>query len=136
MGIAENKQIVGSFLEGLSTGNPSLIFGALRPDASWWIAPSTPLGGLYQGLDQIMPMMMKNGALFKRGSVRWEVQRMIGEEDFVAVECTMTATTASGKDYFNCFHIQFGLEDGRIKSIREYNDSHYSQVMLFGEAAA
>lgn len=129
--LEQNKQLVARFLEALGRGKADIIFGSLDPEPSWWIAPSTALGGDYHGMEQVMGMFMKNGMLFKHKSIQWEIQRSIAEGEYVAVECTMRGITASGKDYFNYFHIQFHVVNGLIKGVREYNDSHYSHLQLF-----
>jgi hypothetical protein len=56
---------------------------------------------------------------------------MVAEGDKVAVELVITGRSAKGKDYRNHYHFLFTIRDGKIKAVKEYVDTLYSQKVLF-----
>ncbi len=49
MGVTENKNVVLSSVEALSSGNVEAAKAALADDATWWIPGSLPVSGTHRG---------------------------------------------------------------------------------------
>jgi hypothetical protein len=128
-----NKQVVRSYLRAMSSGDPSLP-ELLTDDVTWWVPPSSPLGGLREGKAQVLELMASGVGLYDT-SVPFaiEVEAMIAEGDAVAVQLTIRARTAKGQAYLNYYHFAFHVRGERICAVKEYVDTLYAQRLLFGD---
>jgi ketosteroid isomerase-like protein len=126
-----NKDLVRRYLRAMSSGDPSLP-GLLTDDVTWWVPPSSPLGGLSEGKPAVLALM-GNGIGLYDVTVPFgiEVEAMVADDEWVAVQMVMTARTAKGADYRNFYHWAFRVRDGRICAVKEYVDTLYAQRMLF-----
>ncbi len=131
MSASENKQRVREYFDALGRGDP-LLPSLLAADVTWWVPPSSPLGGLYEGRDAVLALMGSGIDLYDRGTpMKIGIRSMVAEGDRVCAETTLEARTARGEDYLNHYHFAFRLRDGRICEVREYVDTLYAQRKLF-----
>ncbi len=63
--------------------------------------------------------------------MRIQIDAMIAEGDWVAVQATMDARTAKGEDYHNYYHFAFRVEAGKIREVKEHVDTFYAHQKLF-----
>jgi ketosteroid isomerase-like protein len=126
-----NKELVRTYLRAMSSGDPSLP-ELLTDDVTWWVPPSSPLGGLQEGKAAVLALMASGVGLYDaRVPFGVEVEVMVADGEWVAVQMVMTARTAKGEDYRNHYHWAFRIRDGRICAVKEYVDTLYAQKMLF-----
>ena len=131
MGAAENKESVRRWLAAMQAGDPKLP-ELLTDDATWWVPPSSPLGGTYRGKAEVLKLMSQGIGLYDASvPMRIEIQRMVAEDDAVCVQLVLRGRTARGEDYENHYHFAFELRDGRISAVKEYVDTLYAQQKLF-----
>ncbi len=70
MGVTENKNVVLSSVEALSSGNVEAAKAALADDATWWIPGSLPVSGTRRGKKAIFEDFLGQAqALFQPYSV-------------------------------------------------------------------
>jgi uncharacterized protein len=132
MGIAENKQVVRSFIEALSSGNLKAIDTALADDATWWLPGSLPVSGTHRGKKGIFEgFLAKAAPLFQPGSLAIEVRNTIAEGDCVAVEWIARGKNAKGNPYENYYNVVFEVKNDKIQTVREYVDTLYAKEVLF-----
>ncbi len=126
-----NKELVRRYLRAMSSGDPALP-DLLTDDVTWWVPPSSPLGGLKEGKPAVLAFMGSGIGLYD-ATVPFgiEVEAMVADDEWVAVQMVMTARTAKGADYRNFYHWAFRVRDGRICAVKEYVDTLYAQRMLF-----
>jgi hypothetical protein len=126
-----NKALVRRYLRAMTSGDPALP-DLLTEDVTWWVPPSSPLGGLKQGKAAVLELMGSGIGLYD-ASVPFgiEVETIVAEGEWVALQMVMTARTAKGKPYRNFYHWAFRLRGGRICAVKEYVDTLYAQRMLF-----
>jgi hypothetical protein len=126
-----NKELVRRYLRAISSGDPCLP-DLLTDDVTWWVPPSSPLGGLREGKPAVLALMASGVGLYD-ASVPFgiEVEAIVAEGEWVALQMVMTARTAKGHDYRNFYHFAFRIRDGRICAVKEYVDTLYAQRMLF-----
>lgn len=126
-----NKAAVQRYLRAMSRGDPSLP-DLLTEDVTWWVPPSSPLGGLKQGKAKVLELMASGVGLYDMSvPFEIEVEVVIAEGDWVAVQMVMSARTAKGQPYRNHYHFAFRLRGGKICAVKEYVDTLYAQRMLF-----
>ena len=56
----------------------------------------------------------------------WRIDHVVGEDDMVALHCTMDGWTVSGNRYVNSYHFLFRLDDGLIAEGWEFLDTAYA----------
>lgn len=132
MGITENKQVVRSFIEALSSGNLKAIDTALADDATWWLPGSLPVSGTHRGKKGIFEgFLAKAAPRFQPGSLAIEVRNTIAEGDCVAVEWIARGKSAKGSPYENYYNVVFEVKNDKIQTVREYVDTLYAKEVLF-----
>ncbi|MBM4384183.1 MAG: nuclear transport factor 2 family protein [Deltaproteobacteria bacterium] len=126
-----NKQLVRDYLRAMASGDPKLP-ELFTEDVTWWVPPSSPLGGLRQGKAAVLELMGSGIGLYDT-TVPFgiEVEAIVADEDWVALQMVMTARTARGAAYRNYYHWAFRIRGGRICAVKEYVDTLYAQKMLF-----
>jgi ketosteroid isomerase-like protein len=126
-----NKAVVREYLRAMGSGDPSLP-ELLTEDVTWWVPPSSPLGGLKQGKAKVLELMASGVGLYDMTvPFEIEVEAVVGDGDWVAVQMVMSARTAKGQPYRNHYHFAFRLRDGKICAVKEYVDTLYAQRLLF-----
>lgn len=126
-----NKQLIRRYLRAMSSGDPALP-DLLADDVSWWVPPSSPLGGLREGKASVLALMASGVGLYDAGTpFAIEVEAMVAEGEWDAVQMVLEARTAKGKPYRNFYHWAFRVRDGRICAAKEYVDTLYAQRTLF-----
>ena len=131
MGAADNKQAVKRWLDAMQAGDPKLP-ELLTDDATWWVPPSSPLGGTHRGKAEVLKLMSQGIGLYDASvPMRIEIQRMVAEDDAVCVQLVLRGRTARGEDYENHYHFAFELRGGKISAVKEYVDTLYAQKKLF-----
>ncbi|HEY2107418.1 MAG TPA: nuclear transport factor 2 family protein [Candidatus Binataceae bacterium] len=129
MGTSENKQIVTEFFSHSSAGRRPQAIELLTEDATWW-APGVGVMSKPQ-FAQMMGYMDK----ILKGPVQITFKRMTAEEDRVAAEAESDADVVNGKHYHNTYHFLVVIRDGKIREVKEYNDTRYA-MEVFGDLIA
>ncbi len=126
-----NKAVVQAYLRAMRRGDASLP-DFLTDDVTWWVPPSSPLGGLREGKGRVLELMASGVGLYDPAvPFEIEVEEMVAERDWVCVQMTLAARTAKGEAYHNHYHFAFRLRGGRICAVKEYVDTLYAQRLLF-----
>jgi len=126
-----NKALVRRYLDAMTRGDPALP-ELLADDVSWWVPPSSPLGGLREGKARVLELMASGIGLYDvTVPFQIEIEAIVAEGDRVAVQLVMSARTAKGAPYRNFYHFAFRVRDGRICAVKEYVDTLYAQQLLF-----
>jgi ketosteroid isomerase-like protein len=69
--------------------------------------------------------------LYQPGSVRPEIERVVTDGEYVAVQWVLHAITAKGEPYVNFNHHLFRCRAGRIVAYWTYLDTLHAHRMLF-----
>jgi uncharacterized protein len=132
MGIVENKQLITDYFGALAKGDYPSAIAKFADDINWWVLPSSPLGGLYEGKDAVLGLFGSGTGLYDpKVPLSPTVEGMVAEGDKVAAEVVITGRSAKGLDYKNHYHFLFTLRGGKIVAVKEYVDTLYSQKVLF-----
>ncbi len=89
-----NKALVRRCLRAMTSGDPALP-DLLTEDVTWWVPPSSPLGGLKQGKAAVLELMGSGIGLYD-ASVPFgiEVETIVAEGEWVALQMVMTQASA------------------------------------------
>ncbi len=126
MGTAENKHIVQEFFAHSSAGRRDQALALMGDDATWW-APGVGVMTKAQ-FAQMMGYMDK----IIKGPIAIAIKAMTAEDDRVAAEAESDAEVVNGKHYHNTYHFLVVVRGGKIREVKEYNDSRYA-AEVFGD---
>jgi uncharacterized protein len=115
-----NKKLVIRLIEDLSSGQLDQAFGAVAPDATWWVA-GTPQPYTKQ---QYRDLCAQSHTIFKSGPLL-TIKAVTAEDDRVALEAESDADLVNGKHYHNYYHFLFVIRDGRVIEAKEYLDTKH-----------
>ena len=126
----ENKKIVKSFFESLSSGTNTYL-DYYTDESEIWTAGQNAIGGRRTKAEV---ESFADGILsaFPEG-IRFEITSMIAEDDRVAAEVKGDAVHASGLVYQNEYHFLVTLKDNKIIELKEYMDTQLAAKVLLGE---
>lgn len=130
MSTDETRALVRRYFELMSAGSPALP-ALLADDVTWWVPPSSPLGGLHEGKAKVLGLMARGIALYD-GPLTVTIESLIAEGDRAAAQLVIEGRTAKGEPYRNFYHFAFRARDGKVCAVREYVDTLYAQQKLFG----
>jgi ketosteroid isomerase-like protein len=131
MDASVNKALVKRYFAAMQSGDPDLP-ELLSDDVVWWVPESSPLGGNHEGNAAVLQLMSGGVDLYDANTpMQIEVEQMLAEGEWVAVQLVLSARTAKGEDYRNHYHFAFRIRDGRICHVKEYVDTLYAQEKLF-----
>jgi ketosteroid isomerase-like protein len=130
--VEDNRVIARDFFARFSTGDIDGAVDLLSADVTWWIPgdpAAMPAAGLYTK-DSIAALF---GRMARRldGPLRMEVVATTAEGDRVALEVESHGELRNGRRYRNTYHTLMRIEDGRIREVREYSDSHHAYLTWF-----
>ncbi|WP_319452190.1 MULTISPECIES: nuclear transport factor 2 family protein [unclassified Mycobacterium] len=132
MSADDNKKMVLSFFENLSAGRLDAALDLMDENAVWWVSGNPeylPLAGTYRK-DEIVGMVSMVGAAMP-GGIRLTVTSSTAEDDRVAVETEVRGVSPKGKVYDNRNFFAVEVQNGRIRSVREYFDTIHTNEVLF-----
>jgi ketosteroid isomerase-like protein len=126
----DSRRFVLDFFKELAEGNTAC-WDRVADDATWKLVakasdypyPSDYTKKSYRKLVEDSHEDFPNGLTFT-------IIGTTAEEDRVALEATSYGITRAGKVYNNSYHLLVFLENGRIKTVREYLDSGHAAEVL------
>jgi uncharacterized protein len=131
MSIEQNKKVVLGIFEALNKGNAIGALDLLAEDATWWVIGNIPnVSGTHN--KQEMSEMFKYMLGSLGGKMNFTVDHIIAEGDYVAVETKTDAKTPKGTVYQNRYHFKFEVKDGKIRTVRAYNDTALIKEIIAG----
>jgi ketosteroid isomerase-like protein len=133
MSAEDNKKIVLSFFENLSSGKVEAMLALMADNATWTVMgkpdkfalagtkTKAQFGELFKGIGTVMPK-----------GLRVTPKALTAEGDRVAVEAESYGEHANGKVYNNMYHFLVEVRGGKIEAVREYLDTIHAQEVLVG----
>lgn len=130
MKATDARQFVLDFFKELSRGN-ALCWDRVADDATWKLIarasdypyPSDYTKASYRKLVEDSVKDFPSG-------LRFTITGTTAEDDRVAIEAESYGMTRSGKLYNNMYHLLLLLDNGKIKTVREYLDSGHATEVL------
>ena len=127
---ADARQFVLDFFKELTGGNAAC-WDRVADDATWKLIaqasdypyPSDYTKASYRKLVEDSVKDFPSG-------LRFTITGTTAEDDRVAIEAESYGMTRSGKLYNNMYHLLLLLDNGKIKTVREYLDSGHATEVL------
>jgi ketosteroid isomerase-like protein len=125
MDACANKKVVLNFLAALDSGNGAAAMAALADDATWTVVGhGLPVSGTMTNTE-LFELLGKEADVYE-GPLRVTPTGITVEGQRVAVEATAHGTIRrNGKPYDNNYHFLFVVDDGKIREVKEYMDTHH-----------
>ena len=126
------ETVVRSFFETLSSGDLDGVGKMLHEQASWTIfAEGLPGAGTHEGREAIVEGFLRPvRRMFEPGDPKVAVENLVAAESWVAVEATGRGRFANGTPYRNTYAFFMEVEDGKVRTVREYMDSRLASTLL------
>jgi ketosteroid isomerase-like protein len=120
------KAVVREYLDRIGRGDPG--FEKLLDDGVvWWVPRGSKAGGTYRGKPAVLALIRDGSAKYASDApLRFTVEQIVAEGEWVCVQAVLDARTARGRDYRNHFHLAFQVRGDRIVLAREYLDTQHA----------
>jgi ketosteroid isomerase-like protein len=123
MATNDNAAIVKAFFADMQAGGLEAAGRHLAPGFVWWAAGA---GEIQDQLAAIGGLLAKN----MKGPMKMTVHGITAEGERVAVEAESYGELNSGAIYNNKYHFLFIVRDGKITTVKEYNDTKHAGDVL------
>lgn len=122
-----NKDVVRTFFETLSAGDLERLRELFHEQATWTVAArAIPGAGDHHGRDEIVDgFLAPIRGRFAPGDPKVEIRNLVAEGPWVAVEAHGLGHVADGAVYDNNYVFFLEVEDGKVRTLREYMDTQY-----------
>ncbi|MGW6898941.1 nuclear transport factor 2 family protein [Streptomyces sp. NPDC054919] len=123
-----NKRIVTEFLVSMSAGKIDGALALLDDQATWWIS------GTLEGLSgernkaEFLDLFAGVSKATVTGTIPITPIAWTAQGERVALEARAEAKLVDGGDYNNEYHFLFIVRDGKIHTIKEYNDTDLTRA--------
>ncbi len=127
--MSQTKLLVKEFIEAMRQSDVNKLQSMITEDFSWWINGKAAYLQTAGEHDKafFLGFFGAGSAMFP-GGVAFTVSGMLAEGEQVAAEANLKAITAAGELYDNDYHFLFTFENGKIKRMKEYMDTHHAKV--------
>lgn len=124
---ARNKALILDYFATMNgTGSGRALPDFFGPGVVWHMPQSNPMRpNPRRGHAAVMELMASGVGVYKEGSIKIDLQRVIADEDGVAAQFTLSAQLANGNNYVNQYVFIFAIEDDRIAGVWENLDTLY-----------
>jgi uncharacterized protein len=124
MSIQENVDVARHFYDGFTNNDIDAVMATLAEDAQFRV-PGKPgelqSGGWYDKtkLRKLFDLMLSR----LKSGLKMEVISVMADGNRVALEVISEGELENGRRYNNEYFVLFKIVDGKIKEVREYNDT-------------
>jgi uncharacterized protein len=130
MSAADNKKLMENIFAGIREGDRSLFVASLADDVTMTVTGQYSWSQTFRGREAVVRDLYGYvRSLLKEGR-RTLPFRFIAEDDWVVVEARGNMMTKAGERYDNHYCLIYRIEDGKIREIREYQDSTLCERVL------
>jgi ketosteroid isomerase-like protein len=130
--MTENQKIVQQWFDHIAAGDAEAAFALFSPDVVYDLKGTTPVSGVYRGLDQIVNDFFTPWRKQIDGSLVVTIEELIGEGERVVALGRGAAKTIFGLPYDNDYAFVFTVRGGRITSVEEYLDTALVETAAYG----
>lgn len=130
--MAEAKQVVQQWFDYIAAGDAQAAFALFADDIVYDLKGTTPVSGVYRGLEQIVNEFFVPWRKQIDGDLVVHVDELIAEGERVVALGHGSARTIHGHRYDNDYAFVFTVHDGRITHVAEYLDTALVETAAYG----
>lgn len=130
--MSENKKIVQEWFDQISAGNVDAAFALFSDDIVYDLKGTTPVSGVYRGLDNIINQFFVPWRKQIDGDLVVHIDELIGEGERVVALGYGEANTVFDRQYKNDYAFIFTVKDGEICEIAEFLDTALVETAAYG----
>lgn len=131
--VTENQKIVQQWFDFIEAGDAEAAFALFAEDIVYDLKGTTPVSGVYTGLDNIVSEFFVPWRKQIDGELVVHVSELIGEGERVVALGKGTARTVFAKDYNNDYCFVFTVQGGKICRVEEYLDTALIETAAYGK---
>jgi uncharacterized protein len=129
MSAAENKKLMQTIFDRLAAGDRALFVDSLADDVTMTVTGQYSWSQTFHGTESVLRDLYGYVASLLRHR-RTVPFRIIADDEWVAVEARGDMVTNAGERYDNHYCLIYRIENGKIREIREYQDSTLCERVL------
>ena len=129
MSAATNRKLMETIFAGAAAGDRSSFVDALADDVTMTVTGQYSWSQTFHGKESVLRDLFGYVASLLRHR-RTVPFRIIADDEWVAVEARGDMVTHAGERYDNHYCLIYRIENGKIREIREYNDSTLCERVL------
>jgi len=123
---SDPEALVRSFFETLSSGDLDRVASFFDEESVWTVcATGIPGAGTHRGKAIVEEFLRPVRGMFEPGQPKVELTNLLVGGPWVAVEAVGGGRFRGGPAYENHYAFWVEVQGPRIRTIREYMDSHY-----------
>ncbi len=130
--MTETQKIVQQWFDHIAVGDAQAAFALFSDDIVYDLKGTTPVSGVYRGLDQLVNEFFVPWRKQIDGDLVVKADELIGEGERVVALASGSAKTIFGKDYDNEYVFVFTVKDGKITKVAEYLDTALVETAAYG----
>ena len=129
MTAADNKSMMETIFASATAGDRALYVDSLADDVTMTVTGQYSWSQTFHGKQSVLRDL--HGYVSSLLKHRRTVPiRIIADDEWVAVEARGDMVTHAGERYDNHYCLTYRIENGKIREIREYNDSALCERVL------
>jgi hypothetical protein len=130
MSAADNKKLMQTIYAGIAAGDRTPFIDALADDVTMTVTGQYSWSQTFHGKEAVLRDLYGYvQSLLKEGR-RTVPFRFIADDEWVAVEARGEMETRTGQRYDNHYCLIYRIENGKVREIREYQDSTLCERVL------
>jgi ketosteroid isomerase-like protein len=129
MTAAANKKLMQTIFAASAAGDRTSYVDALADDVTMTVTGQYSWSQTFHGKESVLRDLYGYVASLLQHR-RTVPLRIIADDEWVAVEARGDMVTLAGERYDNHYCMLYRIEDGKIREIREYNDSALCERVL------
>jgi ketosteroid isomerase-like protein len=122
-----NKKLVFDTWRAFWRGDVETGLANMTDDVSWFIPGAMKTSGLKDGKDAVRAFRQGNLNIFREN--HHTVVGVYGDGNTVILELSAKAVLTNGQPYENAGVTVWEIEDGKIRRVREYVDTHKAMAV-------
>ncbi len=126
----KNVAIVEQAVQAINAGDADALLSLFSDDIEFWMPGSTPVSQRTRGKAEFLNIFALVAQRLEK-MVMLEVTNMIPAGDWVIMESRGDALTKHGEAYRNTYCHLWKIQDGKVVSFTEYNDTQLVMDVLF-----
>ena len=127
---SENKALLQRICAALAAGDAAPLRAAMAEDFSWTVMGATAWSGTYRGREAVLRELLAPLVAQFADTYTNVAHNFVAEGDQVVVECRGRVATRAGGRYDNSYCWVCRFEDGKLRALTEYLDTHLLETAL------